>query len=355
MNAEGFSRSIRLGSRFAGVGHPCYVIAEAGVNHNGDPDLAHRLVDAAVAAGADAVKFQTFRADRLVTLDAPKARYQAQSTNTDESQYQMLRRLELSPDTHEALIAHCKRCGIDFLSTPFEEDSVDALVDLGLTCLKLPSGEITNIAFLDHVARKQLPIILSTGMASLDEVRAAVAVFRAAGNTSLILLHCVSSYPARPAECNLRAMDTMRHAFGVPVGYSDHTLGIEVALAATALGACVLEKHFTLDRTLPGPDHKASLEPAELTALVRGVRIVESALGDGEKVRQASEEDTAAVARKSIVAACDIPKGVVITSTMLAIRRPGTGLMPTLLPELIGRTSRQYIAAGTVVSLEMFQ
>jgi sialic acid synthase SpsE len=219
--------------------------------------------------------------------------------------------------------------------------------------LKLPSGEITNLPFLAHVARKQVPVILSTGMSALGEVERAVEVFRAAGNRNLVLLHCVSNYPANPADCNLRAMWTLQSAFGVPVGFSDHTRGIEVALAAVALGACVIEKHFTLDRTLPGPDHQASLEPQEVTALVRGIRRVESALGDGRKTCQPNERSTAEVARKSIVAACDIPPAMLIDLGMLALRRPGNGLPPAMLPQVVGRTSRRAILAGSLISLEM--
>lgn len=355
MNALSTSRSIQLGGRYVGPGYPCFIIAEAGVNHNGDLSIARHLVDVAADAGADAVKFQTFHAEKLVTAEAPKADYQKQATSVGESQLEMLKRLELTREMHVELIAHCRQRGIAFLSTPFEEASADCLVGLGLMFLKVPSGEITNLPFLDHVARKQLPVILSTGMATLAEVEDAVAVFRTAGNPRLILLHCVSSYPANPVECNLRAMQTMANAFGLPIGFSDHTLGIEVAMAAVALGACVIEKHFTIDRVMPGPDHKSSLEPAELLELVRGIRSVESALGDGRKVRTASEQNTADVARKSIVAACDIPKGVVVTAGMLVLRRPGTGLLPVLIPRIVGRKALQHISAGTLISLEMLQ
>ena len=344
---------ITLGDRSIGAGQPCFMIAEAGVNHNGDPALAHRLIDVALQAGADAVKFQTFKADRLVTLDAPKAEYQLQQTEAGESQYQMLKRLELSAETYRELQQHCQAVGIRFMSTPFDEDSADLLSELGVTVFKTPSGEITNLPYLAHVARKGKPMIVSTGMAFLGEVEAAVRAIEAVGNHSFALLHCVSNYPANPADINLRAMQTMAQAFNVPVGYSDHTPGIEVSLAAVALGACIVEKHFTLDRNLPGPDHQASAEPAELAVLVRGVRNIEAALGDGRKQPAVSEANTAAVARKSLVAARDLRAGTVLSNDMLAIKRPGTGLPPMLLPHLIGRTLRVDVRAGALIALEM--
>lgn|SRR5574337_759063 len=344
---------IWIGDRTVGAGHRAFVVAEAGVNHNGSLDLARRLVDAAVKAGADAVKFQTFKAERLVAPGAPKAEYQERTTGTAESQLDMLRGLELSPEAHRDLMAYCRAQRILFMSTPFDEESADFLDDLGVIVFKIPSGEITNLSFLAHVARKGKPMIVSTGMAGLDEVEAAVHAIEEAGNRQLVLLHCVSSYPANPAEANLRAMDTMATAFRVPVGYSDHTPGIEVALAAVALGACVIEKHFTLDRGLPGPDHQASLEPDELTALVRGVRIVESALGHGRKEPTAGELDTARVARKSLVAAVDIRKGTVVRAEMIAVKRPGTGLPPAMRSQLVGRVAKRDIPAGTVLGLEM--
>jgi N-acetylneuraminate synthase len=344
---------ITLGDRSIGAGQPCFIIAEAGVNHNGDPALAHRLIDVAFQAGADAVKFQTFSADRLVTLDAPKAEYQLQQTEASESQYEMLKRLELSVETLRELQQHCDQVGIRFMSTPFDEESVDLLNELGVTIFKTPSGEITNLPYLAHIARTGKPLIVSTGMATLGEVETAVNTIRSSGNQDLILLHCVSNYPADPADVNLRAMHTMAQAFGVPIGFSDHTAGIEIALAAVALGACVIEKHFTLDRTLPGPDHAASLEPDQLTALIRGIRHIEAALGDGRKQPTASEANTAAVARKSLVAAYDLPAGVILSNDMIAVKRPGTGLPPMLLPQVIGRTLQIDVRAGTLIAWEM--
>ncbi|HEX6987967.1 MAG TPA: N-acetylneuraminate synthase [Bacillota bacterium] len=344
---------MRIGSRMVGPGHPCYVIAEAGVNHNGDPGLAFRLVDAAAAAGADAVKFQTFKADRVASPRAAKAAYQRRTTPRDEAQLEMLRRLELPFDVFADLHAYCERLGIQFLSTPFDDESAEFLAGLGIPAFKVASGEVTNLPFLRRLAGYSRPLIISSGMAWLGEVEAAVNAVAGAGCSEVVLLHCVSNYPADPADVNLRAMDTLRAAFDVPVGYSDHTPGDEVALAAVARGACVLEKHFTLDRGLPGPDHAASLEPGELTALIAAVRRVEAALGDGRKRPAASEGETAAAARRSIVAACDIAEGTVLAETMLDFRRPGTGLPPALLEQVVGRTARRDIPAGAILSLDM--
>ena len=294
--------TIHIDSRKIGWGEPVFIIAEAGVNHNGDLQTAEKMVDVAAEAGADAVKFQTFRADEVVSEAAPKARYQIENTGEGGSQLEMLKRLELSPDAHRKLIERCHARGIMFLSTPFDFPSADLLERLSVPAYKVPSGEITNWPFLEHIASKGKPIILSTGMSDLNEVEQAVKVLRAAGCSELLILHATSSYPATAASSNLRAMQTLSDFFHTPIGLSDHTIGIEVALAATALGACILEKHFTLDRSLPGPDHKASLEPAELRSLVRGIRAVESALGDGRKQPTPSEEDVRRVARRSIVA-----------------------------------------------------
>ncbi len=346
---------IDIAGRLVGPGYPCLVIAEAGVNHNGRLDLARQLVDVAVQAGADAVKFQTFTAETLATVSAPKARYQADAVGVDGSQYEMLQKLELSSDDHADLAAYCRTKGILFLSSPFDEASADLLQTLGIPAFKIPSGEITNLPLLAHIARKGKPLLISTGMASLGEVEAAVGAVEAAGNKAMALLHCVSAYPADPASVNLRAMGTLAKAFGLPVGYSDHTLGIEVALAAVALGACVIEKHFTLDRRLPGPDHAASAEPHELAALVKGIRTIEAALGDGRKVPAAAEAETAAVARKSLVAVQPIPAGTVLTQELIAARRPGTGLPPAMLPYVLGRRTRCDISPGALLRLEWLQ
>lgn len=348
-------RRIRIGSHEVGSGRPCFIIAEAGVNHNGSLDLALKLVDAAVASGADAVKFQTFRADRLVTLHAPKAAYQSETTGEAESQFEMLRKLELDERGHRTLVVHCASRGIAFLSTPFDEESADFLETLDVPAYKLPSGELTNLPFLRHVAQKKRPMIMSTGMATMEEVGQAVEAVRIANCKDLVLLHCVSAYPADPADINLRAMATLAEAFRVPVGYSDHALSIEVALAAVAMGACILEKHFTLDRSLPGPDHRASAEPAELAGLVSGARKVEAALGNGVKRPVASEADTARVVRKSLTAACDISAGTVIVPEHIAVKRPGTGIPPRMVDRLVGRKTKVIIPVGTLFDWEMLE
>ena len=338
-----------------GFGKPCFIIAEAGVNHNGQLELAEQLVDVASECGASAVKFQTFKADRLVSASAPKAEYQLRTTDRSESQLDMVRRLELTGDDHRALMARCAERDIMFLSSAFDESSADLLDKLGVAAFKIPSGEITNLPFLRHVARMDKPIIMSTGMSTLGEVETAVKTVRDAGNNDLVLLHCVSNYPADPADVNLRAMETMAAAFGAPTGYSDHTGGIEVALAAVAMGACVIEKHFTISRNLVGPDHEASVEPDELKVLVRGIRTVESALGNGQKVPVASEANTAEVVRKSLVAACDIPPGTTLTSEMIAARRPGTGFAPDMMQLIVGRTTKHEIVEGALFTWEMLE
>lgn len=344
--------AVEIAGRKIGREYAPFLIAEAGVNHNGNIDMALALVDAAAQSGADAVKFQTFSADRLVTKQAPKAKYQLETTNEQESQYQMLKNLELSESDHRLLLARCQQKGVLFLSSPFDETSADLLESLNVPAYKIPSGEITNHPYLAHVARKGRPIILSTGMSGLGEVEAAVEAIAAAGGPPLVLLHCVSQYPAPPEELNLRAMHTLEAAFDVPVGFSDHTEGIEMALVAVALGAAVIEKHFTLDRSLPGPDHRASLEPDELCRLADGMKRVKIALGDGRKLPTTSERNTAEVARKSLVAACDIPTGTVLTSDFVAVRRPGTGLPPALREQLIGRRTARDLTAGQLFTWE---
>jgi len=329
------------------------IIAEAGVNHNGDPALALRLIDVAAEAGADCVKFQTFRADKLAAESAPKAAYQTAATPAGESQLAMLRRLELPESAWSAIAARCAQRGIEFLSTPFDADSADLLQRLGVRRFKISSGEVTNLPFLAHVARYGKPVLLSTGMADLDEVRAALTTLTGAGSGPVTLLHCVTDYPADPADVNLQAMGTMRREFGTAVGWSDHTLGNEIAFAAVALGASVIEKHFTLDRSLPGPDHAASLDPGQLAALVQGVRKIEAALGDGKKAPTARELANRSVVRRSLVAAIDIRQGAAITEAMIALRRPGNGLPPSDRPSLIGRRATRDIPAGTLLSREM--
>ena len=347
--------SFAVGSRRVGEGHPCFVIAEAGVNHNGSLDLAIKLVDAAVEAGADAVKFQSFNTEKVVTRAAPKAEYQIRTTGSAESQFEMIRRLELGEQAHGRLVAHCAAQGILFLSTPFDEGSADLLESLGVPAFKLPSGELTNLPFLGYVARKGRPMILSTGMSTLEEVARAVEAVRVETAAPLALLQCVSNYPADPSDVNLRAMRTMSEAFGLVVGYSDHTLGNEVALAAVALGASLVEKHFTLDRGLPGPDHMASAEPKEVAALVAGIRKVEQALGDGVKRPAASEAGTALAARRSLVAACPIPAGCLVRESMIVARRPGGGMTPDQGYLIVGRRCLQDLEEGAVLEPGMFE
>lgn len=339
-----------------------YIIAEAGVNHNGSLDMAMRLVELAAESGADAVKFQTFRADKLVSRSAPKAEYQTRTTDILESQYEMIRKLELDRDAHEQLIAHCRECGIAFLSTPFDLESVELLAGrFDLPCIKIPSGDITNAPLLLKIANTGKPVILSTGMSTLGEIEDALGVlafgylgnsvpsimnFRAAYSSSegqaallgmVTLLHCTTEYPAPFGEVNLKVMDTLKSAFGLPVGYSDHTEGIAVPIAAVALGATVIEKHFTLDRNLPGPDHMASLEPGELKEMVTAIRAIEQALGSAKKFPTASELRNMTIARKSLVAACKIEAGESFTTANLAVKRPGSGLSPMLFWEVLGR------------------
>ena len=330
------------------------VIAEAGVNHNGDMSLARRLIDVAAEAGADMVKFQTFSADRLVTAYAAKADYQSRvSADGSESQHAMLRRLELTPDMHRTLIGFCESRGIQFFSTGFDEKSVDFLAELGLNCFKIPSGEITNLPYLRHIGRYGKPVILSSGMANLGEIEAALDILEGAGTPRerVTVLHCNTEYPTPMTDVNLRAMLTIRDAFGVKVGYSDHTLGIEVAIAAVALGASVIEKHFTLDREMSGPDHTASLEPSELTAMVSAIRNIESAMGNGIKRPSPSEAKNRAAVRKSLVAAGSIRKGELFTEVNVKVKRPGTGLSPMRIDDVLGRKANRDFAADELIDL----
>lgn len=317
-----------------------WIIAEAGVNHNGSLPLAIRLVDAAAAAGADAVKFQTFTPEALASSKAPKAGYQQETTDAAESQLAMLRRLALSREDFMTLASHCVARGIAFLSTPFDAASIDLLASMGLETFKIPSGEITNLPYLRKIGGLKKDIILSTGMASLDEVGAALRILEQSGTPAerITLLHCTTEYPAPYDEVNLRAMQALRDAFpGIAgVGYSDHTQGIAIPVAAVAMGATVIEKHFTLDATMEGPDHKASLEPGELADMVRSIRQVEAAMGDGVKAPTASEVRNKGVVRKSIVASRDIQAGELLAEDNLTVKRPGTGISPMLWDTVLG-------------------
>lgn len=344
-----------------------FIIAEAGVNHNGSLNMALQLIDAAAAAGADAVKFQTFKSEAVIGRFAVKAEYQAKTTGGDESQLEMVRKLELDGAAHRALVEHCAKCGIQFLSTPFDLQSVDLLVEeLNVPILKIPSGEITNAPLLLKIAHTGKPVILSTGMSTLGDIEYALGVlafgysqvggapsregftqayFSQQGQRALrdkvTLLHCTTEYPAPIEEVNLRVMQTMSHAFGLPVGYSDHTEGITIPVAATALGATVIEKHFTLDRNLPGPDHKASLEPEELAQMVKAIRQVEQALGTGAKIPAPSERKNMAIARKSIVAAREIRAGEVLNEENLTTKRPGSGMSPLFYWDILGTVAQR--------------
>jgi N,N'-diacetyllegionaminate synthase len=325
-----------------------FIIAEAGVNHNGSLILARKLVEEAARAGADAVKFQTFRAETLVSPETPKAAYQQQTTDAEESQFDMIRRLELSPAAHRELIEHCRKMGIQFLSSAFDLDSIDLLAELGLEIFKIPSGEITNLPYLLKVGNLRKPTILSTGMATMAEIAAAIKVLEEAGvgRDMLTVLHCNTEYPTPMDDVNLRAMLSIGEEFGVKVGYSDHTLGGEVSIAAVALGASVIEKHFSLDSTLPGPDHRASLEPAGLQEMVTAIRHIEVALGDGIKRPSASERKNLPFVRKAIVAARDITEGETFDEASLTVKRPAKGLNPMLWDEIIGQRAKRAYRAG---------
>lgn len=329
-----------------GTAQPCFIIAEVGVNHNGDMALAHQLIQVAKDAGADAVKFQTFRAEALASADAPLADYMHKPGETATSQIELLRRLEFNQAQFAELKAACDHAGILFMSTPFDEDSADMLVALGMTVMKVPSGELTNLPFLHHLARTGLPVILSTGMGTLPEIQAALDTLEQGGAGPIAILHCVSAYPTPPEHANLRAMDTIAAEFNRPVGFSDHTLGLPIAFAAVARGACIIEKHITLDRSLPGPDHAASLEPGELNQMVSGIRAIESAFGTGVKEPQPIELGTRDVARRSIVLAHALPAGHTLTLADLTLRRPGTGLPPSALSATVGRTLAASRPAG---------
>jgi N-acetylneuraminate synthase len=344
---------IDVAGRKIGYRHPCFIVAEAGVNHNGNLALAKRLVDSAREVGADAVKFQTWVTEKLVAPDARMAEYQKQNLGVEQSQFEMLKQLELSYDQFRELKAYADQRDFLFFSTPDEEDSANFLDQLGVLLFKIGSGEVTNLPYLRHVALKSKPIILSTGMSTLGEVEAAVRAIEEAGQHQLVLLHCVSSYPSAPADSNLRAMDTLGSAFGYPVGFSDHTMGIEVAVAAVARGACAIEKHLTLDKAMQGPDHRASLDPHEFAAMVRAIRTIESALGDGIIRRTVAELETKKVVQKSIVSARAIQAGTPLTDVDLTLRRTSGGLPPSYLSFLIGHRVTRDLAVNTIMTWDM--
>jgi len=328
---------IKIGKRLIGGGKSCFIIAEAGVNHNGDIRLAKKLIDVAKESGADAVKFQTFITEKIVTKNASKANYQKIITGTKESQYQMLKKLELAQNDFLKLKKYADSENILFFSTPYDEESVEFLYKTRIPAFKISSADITNYPLLTTVAKKKLPIILSTGMSTLGEVKEAVNLIKETGNKKLILLHCNFNYPAKIEEVNLLAMKTLSQTFQVPVGYSDHTEGIEIPIAAVSLGACVIEKHFTLNKNLPGPDHKASLEPKELREMINKIRNIEKALGSPIKFPTKSERLNRRISRRSIVAAQNLSRGMIITPDKILVKRPGTGIPPKRIKNVIGR------------------
>jgi len=341
---------IEIAGRRVGPGHPCFVIAEAGVNHNGDPEMAKRLIDVAVEAGADAVKFQTFKAEYVISPEAPKAGYQMESTDAGESQLDMVRKLELSHDDFRQLEAYCQESEIIFISTPFDLPSADFLDELGVPVFKIPSGETINLPLLRRIGSKGKPVILSTGMSTLEEVEQAIDTIKQTGNDQMVVLHCVSNYPAEAAEANLNAMRTMSDAFQTPVGFSDHTLGLEIPIAAVALGACVIEKHFTLDKELPGPDHRASLDPSELVAMVKAIRNVESAMGSGIKAPTESEKNNRNAVRRSLYLDADLATGATLGDGDLIALRPSGGIATDQIDSVVGRRLVRPLTKGARLS-----
>jgi N,N'-diacetyllegionaminate synthase len=332
------------------------IIAEAGVNHNGNLDMAHELIDAAVESGADIIKFQSFNTSSVVSKHAEKAAYQNQTTDANESQYEMIKKLELDREAHIELIKHCEKDGIKFLSSPFDHESIDLLNKLGLETFKIPSGEITNLPYLRHIGSYNKNIILSTGMSELDEVERAIKILVEAGTNknNITILHCNTEYPTPMQDVNLNAMITIRNELNVKVGYSDHTLGIEIPIAAAAMGATIIEKHFTLDCKLEGPDHKASLEPDVFKAMVQAIQNVGKAMGDGVKKPSSSELKNMSIVRKSIVAKNNINEGDCFTSNNLAIKRPGTGITPMKWDQIINSVSKKSYAVDELIdSIEL--
>jgi N-acetylneuraminate synthase/N,N'-diacetyllegionaminate synthase len=345
-------KKIRIGDRLLGESEPTFIVAEIGVNHNGSVNRARKLIDAAKSAGADAVKFQAYKTERIVTKYAEKAKYQKETTDPKKSQYDMLKKLELKDADFVELHRYAKKRSIIFLSSAFDEESVDLLAGLDVSAFKVPSGETTNFPLLRHIAEKKKPIILSTGLSTLDEIGEAIRVMEEKGVEDIVLLHCVTSYPAKAEDVNLRVMDFLKRSFGCPVGFSDHTLGISIPIAATALGAVLIEKHFTLDKKMSGPDHRASLEPDEFKQMVTAIRDVEKAMGDGIKRLTKGEEQIKKAARRSVVARVKIRKGTVIRENMLDLKRPGTGLEPKDLSKILGKKAKKDILADELITLE---
>jgi len=343
-------KKIKIENKLIGGSEPCFVIAEAGINHNGDIELAKKLVDIAVGTRADAIKFQTFKAEKLLSKNIAVP----QNVKSTESFFEMIRKLELSDKDYCELSEYCKEKGIIFMSTPLDNRSVDLLDNIGVPVFKIASCDLDNLSLLKYIANKRKPIVLSTGMGTISEVGEAVDVIKSTGNDNLILLHCVSAYPPKVEEVNLRAMETLRIAFKLPVGYSDHTIGIDIALAAVALGAKVIEKHFTLDKKMEGPDHAVSADPEDLKNLIFGIREIEKALGTGVKAPSKDEVVIIKSFRRSIVANIDIKKGEIIASEMLSAKRPGTGLSPKYFDFVIGKQSRRDIKEDELINKEDF-
>jgi len=345
-----FKKTIKIANKSIGHGHPVFIIAEAGVNHNGKLATALKLVDAAAKAGADAVKFQTFKAEQVVTRQGEMAKYQKKNIGKTESQIKMLKKLELSEKFYKPIMRRCKQKKIIFLSTPHGGfESVDFLQSINIPAFKFGSGDLTNLPLLKYSAKFKKPIILGTGMATLQEVKEAANCVKKAGNDKIIILHCTTNYPCPLDEVNLRAMRTMADKLGVLAGYSDHTLGAQAAVAAAALGACVIEKHFTLNKKMVGPDHKASAEPRELEKMIKQIRGVETILGSPTKKPNPSEKETIKIARKSVVAIRDIKKGEKFTKKNIGIKRPGTGMKPKFYPRILGKTAKTDIRGGWII------
>ena len=341
----------KIGDREVGLNKPIFIIAEAGVNHNGSLKLAKKLTDVAADAKVDAVKFQTFKAEKLVTKDAKQADYQSKNTGKKESQFDMLKRLELKDEFHKILKNYAEKKGLVFMSTPFDEESIDFLDKLGVIIFKAGSGELTNIPYLKKMASKGKPMILSTGMGNMKEVKEAVDTIKKTGNQKFVILHCTTNYPTPYEDVNMRAMETMRTELNCLVGYSDHTEGILVPIVAASMGAVVIEKHFTLNRNMEGPDHKASLEPNELKEVVKQIRFVETIRGKEEKKPSKSEKKISDVVRKSIVAKVNIPKGTIIKKEHLIIKRPGGGINPNKIKIVIGKKTIKNIKKDTVLKM----
>ncbi len=348
-------RQIKIGNKMIGDGYPVFIIAEAGVNHNGDLEIAKRLIDAALEAGVDAVKFQTFKAEHLVTKSAKQAKYQKKNIGRNETQFDMLKRLELKDSYHGILKAYCEEKGVIFLSAPFSVEDANFLDSLGVDAYKIPSGEINNFPYLKHIAKKGKPMIVSTGMSTMKEVHDSFNIIKESGNADLIFLHCTSNYPAKEDSLNMKAISRMKEEIDALVGYSDHSKGVYADIIATSLGACVIEKHFTLDKDMDGPDHAASLNPEELKEMVFAIRQSEAMLGTDKKLCSQEEIDTRDVARKSIIAKVAMDPGTVISEDLITIKRPGTGIPPTDIHLVLGKTVTKRIEEDTLLSKEYFE